>query len=68
MHICDAHTVWGGKSDRKRTLTIPRHKWEYNFKIGFQEIWREGVDCIYLAQDRKMRRAVVNRIMNPQVP
>jgi hypothetical protein len=28
----------------------------------------EGVDCMYMAQDRSQWRALVNRVMNHRVP
>jgi hypothetical protein len=36
--------------------------------MDLKEIGWEGVDQIYLVQDRNQRRALVNTIMNLQVP
>jgi hypothetical protein len=37
--------------------------------MDFEEVgWEEGMDCIYLAQDRDRWWALVNVAMNLQVP
>jgi len=36
--------------------------------VVFKDIGLEGVDWIYLAKGRDHWQAVVNRVMNPQVP
>jgi len=45
----------------------PRPRWEDIIKMDRQELgW--GMDWIYLAQDRDRWRALLNAIMNLQVP
>ena len=57
-----------GKSEGKRPLGRPRHRWKDNIKIDFQEVHCGGMDWIELAQDRDKWRALVNAIMNLRVP
>jgi len=40
------------KSEGKRQLGRPRHSWEDNIKVYINEVSWEGVNWIYLAQDR----------------
>jgi hypothetical protein len=44
------------------------HRLEDNNKIILRGIGWEGVDWIYLAQDRNQWWALVNMVMNLQVP
>jgi hypothetical protein len=53
-----------GKREGKRPLGRPRHRWEDNIKMGFQEGGCGGMDWIELAQDRERWRAFVNAVMN----
>jgi hypothetical protein len=41
-----------GRSEGKRLLGSPRHRWEDNIKMDLQEIGCGGMDWIELAQDR----------------
>jgi hypothetical protein len=41
-----------GKPEGKRPLVRPRHRWKYNLRMGLREIGWEGVDWMYMAQDR----------------
>jgi hypothetical protein len=43
-------------------------QWEDNIKMDVNEIKTEGMDCIYLAQDRNSWQAVVNTVMNLRIP
>ena len=43
---------WWGKPEGKRPLGKPRHRWEDNNKIDFQDMGWRGMDWIDLAQDR----------------
>jgi len=62
------YMVWVGKPEGKRPLGRPRHKWEDNIKMGLHEVGCGGVDWIELAQNRYRWRALVNAVMNIQVP
>jgi hypothetical protein len=57
-----------GKPEGKRPLGRPRHRWVDNINMDLREIEWDGVDWIYLAQDRDQWRAVVNMVMNLRVP
>jgi hypothetical protein len=56
-----------GKSEGKRPLERPRHRWEDNIKMDLWEIWIDGANWIRLAQDRVQWRAHVNMVMNLRV-
>jgi hypothetical protein len=56
------------KPEGKRPLGRPRCRWVYNIKIDLREIRWGGVDWIDLAQDRDQWKALVNAVMNLQVP
>jgi hypothetical protein len=53
-----------GKSEGKRPLGRPRHRWEDGIRMDIREIGWGSVDWIQLAQDRDQWRAVVNTVMN----
>jgi hypothetical protein len=57
-----------GRPEGRRPLGRPRRRWEDNIKIDLQEVGWEGVDWIYMAQNRDRWRAVVNAVMNLRVP
>jgi len=62
------YRVLVGKCEGKRPLGRPRHRWEGNIKMDFQEVGCEGMDWINLAQDRDRWWALVNAVMNLRVP
>jgi hypothetical protein len=57
-----------GKTEGKRPLGRPRRRWMDNIKMDLLEIGLSVVDWIGLAQDRYSRRALVNSVLNLQVP
>jgi hypothetical protein len=57
-----------GKPEGKRPLGRTRRRWMDNIKIDLREIEWHGMDWIDLAQDRDQWRALVNMVMNFQVP
>jgi len=57
-----------GKPEGKRPLGRPRLGWEDNIKMDFQEVVCEVTDWFELAQDRDSSRALVNAVMNLQIP
>jgi hypothetical protein len=57
-----------GKPEGKRPLGRPRHMRIGNIKMDLLEIELSVVDWIGLAQDRYRWRALVNAVMNLQVP
>ena len=46
----------------------PRHRWEDTIKMDLQEVGLGGKDWIDLAQNRDRWQALVNVVMNLQVP
>jgi hypothetical protein len=48
----------------RRTLGIPRCRWENIVKIGLQQVRGEGMVWIDVAQDRDKWRVVVNAVMH----
>jgi len=62
------YRVLVGKPEGKRPLGRPRHRWEDNIKMDFQEVGCGGTDWMELAQDRDKWRACVNAVMNLRVP
>jgi hypothetical protein len=57
-----------GKPEGKRPMRRSRHRWEDNIKMDLKEVGCEAMDWIRLAQDRDRWRALVNAVMNFQVP
>jgi hypothetical protein len=58
----------GGKQEGKRPLGRPRRRWVDNIGMDLGEVGSSDVDWIGLAQDRNRWRALVNSVLNPQVP
>jgi hypothetical protein len=57
-----------GKPEGKRPLGRPRRRWIDNIEMDPSEIGLSVVDWIGLAQDRYRWRALLNSVMNLQVP
>jgi hypothetical protein len=52
----------------KRPLGRPRRRRVDNIRINLREVGWDGMDWIYLAQNRDQWRALVNTAMNLRVP
>jgi hypothetical protein len=52
----------------KGILGRSRHKWEDGNRMDHREIKQEVTDSIHLAQDRDHWQALVNTMMNHQIP
>jgi hypothetical protein len=63
-----AYNILVGRPEGRRPLGRPRCRWEDNIKVDLREIGFGGVDWIHLAQDRDRWWALVNMVMNLQVP
>jgi hypothetical protein len=57
-----------GKPEGKRPLGRPRRRWVDNIKMDLRVIGWDDMDWIRLAQDRDQWMALVNMVMNLQVP
>jgi hypothetical protein len=64
----DMYRVLVGRPEGKRPLGRPRHEWEDNVKLDLREIGINGVNWIWLAQDRVQWWAFVTMVMNLWVP
>jgi hypothetical protein len=62
------YRVLVGKPEGNKPLERPRRRWEDSVKMDLQGVGCWGMDWIELAQDRDMWRALVNAVMNRQVP
>jgi hypothetical protein len=64
----NAYSILMGKPEGKRPLGGPRHKCEDNDKMGLREIGWGDMDWMELTQDKNQWKALVNTVMNLQVP
>jgi hypothetical protein len=53
---------------KKKPLGIPRRRWVDNIKMDLRETRWDGVDWIYMAQDRDQWRGLVNTVLKLRVP
>jgi hypothetical protein len=63
-----AYRILVGRPEGRRPLGTPTSRWEDNIKMDLQEVGWRSMDWIELAQDRDRCRALVNAVMNLQVP
>jgi hypothetical protein len=65
-----AIVLWKRLNSNLRRVEIgrPRRRWVDNIKMDLLEIGWGGVDWIGLVQDKVKSRALVNAVMNLQVP
>jgi hypothetical protein len=64
----NAYRLLVGKPEGKRPLGRSRRRWVDNIRMYLGEVGWSDVDWIDLAQDRNRWRAVVNSVLNLQVP
>jgi hypothetical protein len=64
----NAYRILVGKPEGRRPLGSPRRRWVDNIRIDHREKGWDGVDWVDLAQDVDQWRALVNTVMNLQVP
>ena len=57
-----------GKPEGKRPFGRSRRRWKDNIQMNVQEVGCGGMDWIEQAQDRDRWRALVNAVMNIQIP
>ena len=62
------YRVLVGKPEGKKLLGRPRRRWEDNIKMDIWEMGCGGVDWVELTECRNRWRALVNAVMNLQVP
>jgi hypothetical protein len=55
-----------GNPEGKRPLGRSRRRWVNNIKMDLRAIGWDGMDWIYLAQNRDQWKALVNAVMNFQ--
>jgi hypothetical protein len=58
------HTGVGGKTEGKRPVGRPKHRWEDNITMDLEEIIWGVMDWIHLAQDRDQWQALMSMVMN----
>jgi hypothetical protein len=63
-----AYNIFVGRPEGRRPLGRPRRRWEDNIKMDLREIGFGDVDWIHMAQNMDRCRALVNMVMNLQVP
>jgi hypothetical protein len=64
----DVYRILVGRPEGTRPLEIPRHRWEDNIKMHLGEIGIDGVNWVWLGQEKVWWWAFVNTAMNLQVP
>jgi len=57
-----------GKSEGRRPLRRPRHRWVDNIRMDLQEVGCGYMDWIGPAQERDSCRTLVSVVMNLRVP
>jgi hypothetical protein len=64
----NAYRLFAGKPEGKRPLGRPRRRWVDNIRMDLGEVDWGDVDWIGLAWDKNRWRALVNSVLNLQVP
>jgi hypothetical protein len=68
MEKRNAYRLLVGKPEGKRPLGIPRRRRVHNIRMDLGEVGWGDVDWIGLAQDRNRWTALVNSVLNLQIP
>jgi len=63
-----AYSILVENAERKRPLGKPSCRWKDNMSMDLREIVWDGEDWMHVSQDRDQWWALLNVIMNLQVP
>jgi hypothetical protein len=63
-----AYNILVGRPEGRRQLARPKCRWGDNIKMDLREIGFGDMDWIHLAQNRDRWQALVNTVINLQVP
>jgi hypothetical protein len=63
-----AYRILVGKLEGTKPVRRSRRRWEDSIKIELIKIIRDGLECIDLAKDMDQWRALMNTVVNLQVP
>jgi hypothetical protein len=66
--IINAYNILFARPEELRPLVRHKQKWDGNTIIDLKQIDYEVVDWIHIAEDRVRWWAVMNRVINLQVP
>ena len=64
----DVYRILMGKHEGKRPLGRPKRRWEGNIKMDLQNVGLGSRDWIDLTQNRDRWQALVNALVNLQIP
>jgi hypothetical protein len=64
----NAYTTLFGKPEGERSLGRPKRRWKNNIRMDHGEVGFEGVNWIYLAQDKDSWLVLVNTLTNFRFP
>jgi hypothetical protein len=64
----NAWRILVGNPEEKRPLGRPRRRRVDNIRMNLREVGWDGMDWIYLAQNRDQWRALVKAVMSLRVP
>jgi hypothetical protein len=62
------YRVLFGRPEGQRPLGRPRRRWEDTIKLHLREIGIDGVNWIWLVQNRVQWRALLNTVISLRVP
>jgi hypothetical protein len=64
----NVYKILVGKTEGKRPVGRPRHRWDDDIRMDLRETRREGVDWTHLDHSRDQWWDLVNKVMNFWVP